>query len=188
MERSPNKYIQKYILQTGGDDSTPAMDFGKKFADVLEGKETDDEIVKLTKATIPKYAMPEAAMRVLLKTGNGREVPLLGKFDSYDPVTHDFLEYKTGKWKWTQQRAEKHGQLLFYKLMIYIANGIIPNSELIWLETENGDWGNIVLTGRIERFKVAHSMTDILRMMNRITRAAEEIETLYLRDIKNTFN
>lgn len=168
------------------------MDFGKDFASFMEIDETDDEIAKLIKATIPKYDKPEEELKATLRA-LGCEVELLGKPDSLESVTWDFLEYKTGKTKWTQEKAQKHGQLIFYKTIIYILRGKIVSSKLIWIPTgdiyDEEDVRHIAFTGQIPLcFTVEHTMTDILKMMNRIVKGAERMEFLYQQEINKVFN
>lgn len=187
IEHNENEYIKKYILGHERE-ASKEQEFGKSFASILEGtEETDDEIVKLVKATIPKLGHPETELRAVLRS-KGKEVELFGKLDDCDEMLANFLEYKTGKWAWTQRKAEHHGQLLFYKVMIWLIKNKIPNSTLIWAETENYEEDSIVLTGRIEPFEVKHELKDILMMSARIMRGAERASQLYQEEIDNTFN
>lgn len=185
LEHNENEYIKRYILGEERE-ATKEQEFGKSFAQVMEGAEdTNDEIVKLVKATIPKYGHPETELRAILRA-KGKEIELYGRLDDCDEDLN-FIEYKTGKWPWTQRKAEHHGQLLFYKVMGWILTGKIKKSTLVWLETENYEDDGIVFTGRVEPFEVEHKLDDILRMATRIIRGAERIEQLYQEEIDNTF-
>jgi len=182
-------YIRQYIRgeeRKNGWAQERAMEFGKNIANVLDGENTDDDIVSLMKATIPKYPKPEEPIEAILRA-KGREVKLLGKIDSYDPEPK-FLEYKTGKWKWTQEKANKHGQLLFYKVMIWINERKNAGSKLVWIPTEESDYGELCLTGEEPKvFDVYHTEADILSMMGKIIRTAERIEYLMDREVNDIF-
>lgn len=189
--RNEDAYIREYIQgeeRRNGWAQERAMEFGKTIAQVLEGTDTDDDIVALMKATVPKYQKSEYEVKASLKA-KGREVMLLGKLDSYEHTDiPKFLEYKTGKWKWTQEKANKHGQLLFYKVMLWINLGKIADSKLVWIPTEESDIGELCLSGEEPKvFDVTHTQADILSMMGKIIRTAERIEYLMDAEINDVF-
>lgn len=201
IEKNEDEYIRTYIQgqeRKIGKAQERAMTFGKTVAEVLEGADTDDEIIRLVKATIPRHSEMEKEITATL-TAHGRSVKMLGRLDSYeeDPDEPAFLEYKTGKVKWTQKMANKHGQLLFYKTMIWINIRKMATSELIWIPTEDvegeqNEWGEAELhtafTGDMPViFAVEHTTQDILEMMQRVNRAALRIEELYQEEVKNVF-
>ena len=189
--RNEDAYIREYIRgeeRRNGWAQERAMEFGKNIAEVLEGTDTDDDIVSLMKATVPKYQKSEEEVRAVLKA-KGRELMLLGKLDSYEYTDiPKFLEYKTGKWKWTQEKANKHGQLLFYKVMLWINHGKMADSKLVWIPTEESDIGELCLSGEEPKvFEVVHTQADILSMMSKIIKTAERIEYLMEAEINDVF-
>lgn len=198
IEKNEDEYIRTYIQgqeRKIGKAQERAMTFGKTVAEVLEGADTDDEIIRLVKATIPKYSEMEKEITATL-TAHGRSVKMLGRLDSYED-TPAFLEYKTGKVKWTQKMANKHGQLLFYKTMIWINTRKMANSKLIWVPTEDmegeqNEWGEAELYAAFSGeppvvFEVEHTTQDLLEMMQRVNRAALRIEELYEEEMRNVF-
>jgi hypothetical protein len=96
-------------------------------------------------------------------------------------VTKEFYEFKTGKVKWTQVKADKHLQLKFYAMLIYLHYGVqVKNTELIWMETFTNPEGIVEPTGHIERFKVAITLKDILETMAITSKVAKEIESAWV--------
>lgn len=191
LEQSEERWVRKYCDPDYVDYSTIEQEFGKTFAEVMDGQPTDDDMIALVKSATPKYEMGEVIVEATLNA-MGRSVKLLGRMDSYDPVTHAFIDHKTGKTKWNQKMADKHGQLLFYKVIRYILSRVIPDSTLVWIQTEDS-WDEengrqIVFTGRLpESFVVVHSYADILKMMQRIMKGALRMEELYQQYINNIF-
>lgn len=67
-------------------------------------------------------------------------IPLVGYIDSslLDLIRHK--EYKTGKKLWDKKRADSHGQITMYSLMIYLIHKIKPEDiewHLVWLPTQD---------------------------------------------------
>ncbi len=192
VNRSEDEYIRKYIHGEAARTSR-YMEFGTAFAEVLEGADTTDDIVAMVKEMVPRYKHCEFEMESILKV-KGREVKLFGKIDTYEgEPMHGFWDYKTGKVKWNQQKADKHGQLLFYQVMIWIKHRVIPKTGIVWAETE--DYTNpeepedreVVFTGRVEQYPVTHTQGEILEMMGKIFKTAERIEYLYDRELNEVF-
>lgn len=153
-----------------------SMIYGTKFADSLENDtETGDTLTDTATSLLKKYAVRDKEMSVDMKTKNGW-IKLLGKPDTYNPDTGEFREYKTGRSKWTQGKAEKHLQLHFYAVIIYLLHGkVVKDCYLDWVETHETQDG-IQPTGRIETFKVKLGLPVILKTMSEIKKIAEEIE------------
>lgn len=190
LERDEDKWIDKYCNPDYEERTTIEMEFGKRFAEIMEGQDSDDDIVSLVKLSVPIYAEQEKEITAMLNA-MGRSVKLLGKPDSIAP-NWDFYEYKTGKTKWNQKMADKHGQLMFYKAIVYLNQHIIPNSTLVWIPTEDSwdeeDGRQIVFTGQLPiSFVVVHNYADILKMMQRIMKGALRMEELYQQYINNIF-
>ena len=70
-------------------------------------------------------------------------IPCIGFIDSFDMGKKLMCEYKTGK-SWDKDRADLHGQLRMYALMLMIQDKIKPEDltiKLVSLETtESGDF------------------------------------------------
>ena len=176
-KRSPEQYRRYYIL---GEErgTTPEMEYGKRLADVLEkGDDGKDILISGLYSLLPKYKIPEKEL-----TAEAGGIKLLGKLDSYNPETHDFYEYKTGKVPWTKRRADNHGQLTFYAMLIYLNYKVLPKMKLIWAETE-WDNGEIIATGRIKEFPTKRSLADILRFMADIQKIAKKISIMYKKEL-----
>lgn len=165
------------------------MDYGKIMATALEeGYDTGDLLTDAAMTLLPKYDIRDKEIRAELKTKDGA-VTLLGKPDTRDSVTGAIREYKTGKIKsWNQNKANKHMQLKFYAMLVYLAFGkTIKEVWLDWVETEvvrtevdGFPVQTVVPTGRVTSFKVIITLNDIIEMMALCSRVAKEIETAWV--------
>lgn len=148
------KWYKKYIL--GEEDPTSSeMAFGKLVADSFQ---TDSPL-----APVRLYKVVEQKLSVIFDG-----IQLVGFIDTYDPITHNFKEFKTGKKDWDQKRANEHGQLKMYAMMLYITHKVKPEDYTIhleWIPTQdNGDFSiSFVEPIRVHSFKVELTMTDILK-------------------------
>jgi hypothetical protein len=96
-----------------------------------------------------------------------------------DSVTKAFREYKSGKGAWTQNKAQKHPQMVFYAMLIYLKYKVVLNEAWIdWVETMDTPDG-IKPTGKIESFHVTFTLLDILNCISETSRVAKEIELDY---------
>lgn len=180
--RKPDTYVERYMF--GGEDvRTNRMDFGSKAATALEnGEETDDELLNMLVALLPKYPKREYEIRVPFKTKGGT-VDLLGKLDQFRPKPLAFRETKTGVVKWTEGRAKKHRQLDHYTALIWLKHGKIPDEiYLDWAETRDDD-GIVSLTGKVETFPIKKTMTDVLSYLALVSRVAAEIDARYRKEL-----
>ncbi len=182
-QRSPKQYAALYFdARDELRHSNAAMNYGKLIADALEkGEQTGDLLSDAAMLLLPKYDVADVEFRAELKTPAG-SIEILAKPDSLDNETKDFREFKTGKTKWTQDKAQNHLQMHWYATVIYLKYGIIPRASLVWIETEttevelNGQSvKNVQPTGKIEEFSVVFTMTDILRTMALMGTVAQEI-------------
>ena len=115
-------------------------------------------------------------------------VHILGKIDNFNSRSKAFKEYKSGTVPWTQRKVDKHGQLLFYAVLIYLIYGVIPPKiELVWAETKRDEYGVTYGTGRIEVFERKIELRDILKFMARIKKGATGISRMYQEEIKKIF-
>jgi hypothetical protein len=177
--------------------SNSGMDYGKTVATALENEETTGDL--LTDAAmllLPKYDIRDKEIQVETKTKDGW-LKIIGRPDSMDSKTKAFYEFKTGKGKWTQNKAQKHPQMIFYAMLIYLAYGVVLNeAQLIWMETEDvlepykeGDWlpedrKSIKPTGLVQTFKVTFTLTDILKTLAETVKIAREIEIAWSMHVK----
>lgn len=178
-EWNPEQYRKIYIL---GEErtTTPEMEYGKRLATILEkGDDGKDILISGLYHLLPKYKIAEKEL-----TAEMSGIKLLGLLDSYDPKTHNFYEYKTGK-EWTQRKVDNHGQLTFYAMLIYLNYKILPKMKLIWVETE---WknGEIIATGRIKGFSTERTLVDILRFIARVKKTAMDISEMYRKELDKT--
>lgn len=182
-EKDPEGYREVYV-RGGGNPPNVFMRLGKEIADSMEtGEETGDPMKDLVISMIPKFEQKEVEIRATIKIGK-TEIPLFGKMDSgkKDNLLA-FKEVKTGV-KWTQRRADEHGQLTFYCTIIKEITKKIPDDiELVWAETEVIK-GQPRLTGRVEVFKTKRTSADILKMRARIKKAWEGIQEMMAEELE----
>lgn len=114
------------------------MGFGKKIAEVLEGRDFKDHP---SLKDIPFYPISEQKIEVLIG-----DVPVMGFLDLYEPTTFSFGEIKTGIVSksngppWDKIKVQKHDQLPWYSLMIKTFYGKVnPKCKLIWIPTRFKD-------------------------------------------------
>lgn len=167
-EYSPGQWYDKYILGNKQPESS-AMLFGKEIGNRLANEPS-------FMPQVPRLPLFEYILEGMLG-----DIPLIGFMDSYHP--HDTLyEYKTGKPPWTQKRADEHGQIDMYLLIIYLSLGVRPEEidcSLIWLPTqENSDFSiSLVDRNDVKIFKTQRTMQDILHFGVRIHQRLKEMET-----------
>ena len=136
-QSNPERYKRMYFERDESARFTnDGMRFGSIVADALENQEmTGDLLTDTAMELLPKYDVRDEEIRVSMKTKDGW-IDILGRPDSLDSKTKNFIEFKTGKVKWTQKKAEKHLQLKFYAVLVYIAYGVqLDHADLVWMET-----------------------------------------------------
>lgn len=180
-QQNPKNYAQIYF--DGRDElrtSNRAMEYGKVVADALEnGIDTGDLLTDSAMLMLPKYDVADQEIRTTLPTKDGN-IPILIKPDSLDSKTKDFIEYKTGRTAWTQKKVEKHLQLYFYALGIYLEYKVVPkNVRLVWIETERTEEGEVKPTGNVKEFTVKITLSHIMNTMALVKKVAQEIETAW---------
>jgi len=155
------------------------MEYGKIVADALEHeKKTDDLLTDAAMLLLPKYDVRDQEIRASINTKDGW-IDILGKPDTLNSATKAFREYKTGKGRWTQSRAQNHPQMIFYALLIFVKYKIdLKEAYLDWIETEDTDQG-IQPTGKVKSIRVEFKMSDILKCMAETIQIAKEIELDY---------
>ena len=150
----PEQWYDKYILGKAQKESAE-MRFGKLVADSFQ---TDKPLAPVT-----LYKVVEQPLSIVLG-----DIPLVGYIDTYNPETHDFREFKTGKKAWTKKRAQEHGQLRMYALCLYVTHKVKPEDYTIhldWIPTkDNGDFSiSFVEPVKVYSFEVKLTMLDIVR-------------------------
>lgn len=113
--------------------------------------------------------LKEYEHELLVKIGR---IECIGFLDNFDLEAKSFSEFKTGK-KWTQEKANTHGQIDMYAAMIYLKYGIKPEDldiKLIWLPTEEQQdfRTDFVKDMKPVIFPVKKTMRDILLFMTSI--------------------
>ena len=175
-------YRERYYRGGPSFENTATI-FGKRIAKMLEDGVADPVLDK-----VPKYQFMEH--RIELKV-NG--IPFLGVMDSFSKRMKSFYEYKTGKEKWDQLRAEKHSQLVVYALLTKLKYGTFdPWAKLVWIETRNrpetrtfdghdleGNSNEIEFTGKIQIFHRKIENWELNRMKQLIKKTALAISEDY---------
>jgi len=165
LETSETNYIKSYIL---GEKrfTTKEMQFGKEFAESEEENINTEAYLEFTYEGVKN----------------------IGFLDEVDEAL--VIEKKTGKTPWNQERVDNHGQLDFYAWRYFETYGILPNSKLIWYETEESE-GTIQPTGKVLEFERIITHEDIenfkQRLVNAYSRITELMERHVPDDIKEIF-
>lgn len=152
------------------------LEYGKIVADALENEnDTGDLLTDAAMLLIKKYDVRDQEIRASIKSKFGW-IDVLGRPDTLNSATKAFREYKTGRGKWTQNKAQKHPQMVFYAMLIYLKYKVIlKEAYLDWIETEEID-GVVKPTGQIKSFRVEFTLQDILNCITETVRVAKEIE------------
>lgn len=153
------------------------LEYGKIFANALENEEEVGNLLTDTAmALLPKYDTRDKEINVELKTKQGW-IKIIGRPDMLDSKTKNFREIKTGRVKWTENKAQKHPQMIFYAMIIYLAYGVLlSEAYLDWVETFEDTDGVVKPTGRLETFHVTFTPQQIMECMAMTSRVAKEIE------------
>lgn len=158
------------------------MAYGKVVADALENdEETGDLLTDMAISLLEKYDIRDQEMEGVLPTKDG-DIRIVSHPDTMDSKTFALGEYKTGKVKWTQKKADNWFQLKFYAMLIYIVHKKVPPRVFLqWIETFKDPIDDKVKpTGHVETFEVKISMSDIINTMATVSRVAKEIESAWL--------
>lgn len=163
---NPDKWYKKYILDIKDEISTPEQDFGKIFAKSCEDRKPLAPVTLYSEVEYPIFSTLE-------------DIPMIGYIDTYEPLKA-FIDHKTGAKEWTQKRANEHGQLKMYALMLYLNFKIKPedlNIAIEWVKTEKKD--NVVSLSEpitVSKFNVDISTADILIFGNYIKTTVNKME------------
>ena len=108
---------------------------------------------------------------------------IVGTVDDHDDDT--IYEYKTGMKLWSKKKAEEHGQLFTYALLICKNTGKCPKRALlVSLETGKDEDSGVVLTGDKRILEVPITLLDILKIQVRFMQAVEKVK-LYQASVAN---
>lgn len=188
-ERNPEQYKKQYFL---GEKSfeNDAMRYGTHISNMFEGKEKPlDHVEQSLLLLAQKFGNPEREVRVTLESSYGN-IYLYGKIDDMEEtVGGQFLERKTGVGKWSQKKANNHGQVHMYFLMVKLEKGTQPRQAILeYLPTEEIIGINQYhrrVTGEIVPIIVEWNIGDEIEIRRRIENAAREISTAFRAFTKN---
>lgn len=174
-KKSPREYSKRYFRKERGF-QTKEMTFGKRIGEALENFDLFD----LTKgeqdivSKIPRLKWYEYPL-VLQMDG----YYLMGFMDGFSDNKSIIHEYKTGKAMWTQDRVNKHGQLLMYAAMVFKNYAVLPTATVYWMETQNTEKKDIELTGELLDFDRIFTKEEIENFLNECDKVAKDIEFHY---------
>lgn len=183
-EKDPNRYYERYVL--GLDEYiSKNMDAGKRIAEMLEKGKAKNQIEKSILAKLEQDGYPNIENREKKVTAELEGIKLYGIADGLLLKDKKLFEVKTGV-KWTQSQANKLGQIDFYNLMLWLTYKIKPQdieNKLIWIKTYNttDDFGQrkVIMTDEVKTFIVKKTMTDIIKMSDRIKKADKGIKDMF---------
>lgn len=164
------QWYQSYIKRIRT--TSRELEFGKMVADSMS---TDKPLAPFTRLSVIEHPLNEVF--------DG--IKILGFIDTFEPKKNKKKKYiagefKTGKNPWTQKKAEEHGQLKMYSLLLWIQKKIRPEDIewfLEWAPTqETGDFRiDFVYPIRIHRFEVRHTMVDILKFGSEVKKVYKQM-------------
>lgn len=176
-EQDPELYVKVYIRG----ERMPinrGMALGSEIATALETGEPTGDLVK----DLVIDGMGSLDLRDKMFKATIDDIPIVFRIDSASKDLDYIKEFKTGETKWTQKKADEHGQITFYCAGVRALTSKIPKAELVWAPTKKVN-GKPELTGEIKRFKTNRTLTDILKMQARINKAWKGIGELCEREI-----
>ena len=187
-EQSPEKYKRKYLYGENIEIDNIYTRFGKKIADALENNtSTGDEVLDFQLTTIPKYKIMEKKLIAEFKSPYG-VFNILAKMDTFeDEPELRFREYKSGL-DWTQDKANKHGQILHYVSVIWLKYGKLPKEIwLDWIPTEvverDGEQEVICSGEPIVSYKLNVTLLDVFEYLARLTKVMVKIDKMYREEL-----
>ena len=175
----PEKYKRQYFdgFDTGFTNS--GQTYGKQVADALEPtRDTGDLLTDAAMLLLPKYDIADQQIEAEFKEKGGPWLKVIAKPDTFNSITHEFAEFKTGKGKnpWTQEKAQKHIQMIWYAVVIWLKYGtMLDHATLAWIETEQTTEG-IKPTGLVKSFEVEFKPADYYSFQAKTLKVAHEIE------------
>lgn len=175
----PERYKAQYFDGRDTGYTNSGQTYGKIVADALEAnRETGDLLTDAAMLLLPKYDVADKQIDAEFKEKGGRWLRVIAKPDSFNSMTHEFMEFKTWKGKnpWTQTKAQNHIQMIWYAVVIWLKHGtMLDHAHLAWIETEDTDEG-IKPTGRVDTFEVTFKPEDYYQFQAKMLKTAHEIE------------
>lgn len=179
--KSKREFWKQYN-QNAESRSNKFFDKGKELAQYMEDghiqQNCKDPMLEHVAERMPRLAIMEHKLEVPFKN-----TKLLGYVDSGEEEGRLFMEYKTGKIPWTQEKVDEHDQLLFYAYMYYVKTGIIPGCKLIWVETMDTPDG-LMYTGEIFPFDRSFTHQEIIDFGDKILDTINEIEEYEYKELE----
>ncbi len=165
--------------------SNAGQEYGRVVATALEkGVQTDDLLTDASMLLLPKYDIADKEIEVETRTKYGW-LKIVGRPDTLNSKTKDFREVKTGKHEWNRSKAQRHPQMIFYALIIYLKWGVaLDHAYLDWIETQQTSDG-LKPTGRVESYTVFFTLKEILRELKDTIDVARDIESSWVTHITN---
>lgn len=162
---NPEQWYNKYILGKE-EPQSEAMKFGKAFGKSCE--------LRKPLAPVTLYKEVEYPLNVIFSG-----IPMTGFIDTYEPHI-GFREFKTSNKVWTKDKAENHGQLKMYALMLFIQHKVKPEDLRIHLDciqtTERGDFKvEFVKPVKVHSYEVKLTMKDILSFGSEIKQTVKQM-------------
>lgn len=185
-EHNPEEYKRHYFEDKKKEEESPKMKFGKKFAESREkNKSCEDPLAELARIFTPSMPIKEVEITAWLMLDNQLKIKLLGKPDGFDKKSLTLVEDKTGA-KWTQGMVDKHGQITFYSLIIWLkTKKLLKRIFLNFIPTEVDEDGKVSVCGKARTFQTERKLSDLFLMVNRIAKAAKEINKEYEKYLKS---
>ena len=179
---NPQRYKNQYFDKRDESFTNSGQTYGKLVADALEaGRETNDMLTDAAMLLLPKYDVQDVAIEAEFKEKGGSWLKVIAKPDSFNSMTHEFMEFKTGKEKnpWTQAKAQNHIQMIWYAVVIWLKYGtMLDHATLAWIATEDTPEG-IKPTGKVETFTVTFKPSDYYAFQAKMLKVAKEIEVAW---------
>ena len=184
----PKKYARHYFDDMDTSFANKGQAYGKLVADALEmSRDTGDLLTDAAMLLLPKYDVADMPIEAEFKEKGGRWLKVIAKPDSFNSITHDFIEVKTGKGRnpWTEKKAQEHVQMIWYAIVIWLKYGtMLDKAHLAWIETEDTSEG-IKPTGRVDSFEVTFEPADYCMFQAKMLKVAHEIEQSWASHITN---
>ena len=184
----PKKYARHYFDGQDVSFINSGQTYGKVVADALEAnRETGDLLTDAAMLLLPKYDVADMPIEAEFKEKGGAWLRVIAKPDTFNSITHEFGEFKTGKGKnpWTKVKAQEHVQMIWYAVVIWLKYGtMLDKAHLAWVETEETSEG-IKPTGRVDSFEVKFEPADYYRFQTKMLKVAHKIEQAWAAHITN---
>lgn len=175
---NPKQWYEKYVAKIRPE-SSPEMDFGNYVDKKIQNDPTFlPEVIR--------YPIMQHEMRAVFDG-----IPLMGIADTFRPYwsegPYDFYEsvairdYKTGRNKWDQARADETGQLTLYTFFQYLNDKVKPEDVdlfIDWLPTciHKGDIAFRDDPVKVFTFHTKRTMRDVLKFGEHIKKTWKEME------------